>query len=65
MFYREDEFEDILQTVVLVPYSPGYKLGDFDCGTEDYNQLYNYYFNKITSIPSFGVNKRGPNIRTP
>jgi len=39
MFYREDEFEDILQTVVLVPYSPGYKLGDFDCGIDDYNQF--------------------------
>lgn len=39
MFYREDEFEDILQTVVLVPYSPGYKLGDFNCGTKDYNEF--------------------------
>lgn len=39
MFYGENEFEYILQTVVLVPYSPGYKLGDFDCGTEDYNQF--------------------------
>ncbi|SHI48866.1 hypothetical protein [Desulfosporosinus lacus] len=39
MFYCENEFEYILQTVVLVPYSPGYKLGDFDCGTEDYNQF--------------------------
>jgi len=39
MFYREDEFEDMLQALVLVPYSPGYKLGDFDCGIEDYNQF--------------------------
>lgn len=39
MFYCEDEFEDMLQTVVLVPYSPGYKLGDFNCGIEDYNQF--------------------------
>lgn len=39
MFYGENKFEYILQTVVLVPYSPGYKLGDFDCGTEDYNQF--------------------------
>ena len=39
MFYSEDEFEDILQAVVLVPYSPGYKLGDFYCGTKDYNEF--------------------------
>ncbi|GAB6172360.1 hypothetical protein JCM15765_18380 [Paradesulfitobacterium aromaticivorans] len=39
MFYCEDEFEDMLLAVVFVPYSPGYKLGDFDCGIEDYNQF--------------------------
>jgi hypothetical protein len=39
MFYREEEFEDILKAVVLVDYSPGYKLGDFDCGIPDYNEF--------------------------
>ncbi|MFZ3373893.1 MAG: N-acetyltransferase, partial [Desulfitobacteriaceae bacterium] len=39
MFYCEEEFEEILQTVILVPYSPGYKLGVFDCEVEDYNQF--------------------------
>lgn len=39
MFYREEEFEKITDTVVLVDYSPGYKLGDFDCGTSDYNEF--------------------------
>lgn len=39
MFYREEEFEEISETVVLVDYSPGYKLGDFDCGTPDYNEF--------------------------
>ncbi|MHB9095956.1 MAG: N-acetyltransferase [Eubacteriales bacterium] len=39
MFYRENEFEKISETVVLVDYSPGYKLGDFDCGTPDYNEF--------------------------
>lgn len=39
MFYREEQFEDILKTVVLVDYSPGYKLGDFDCGISDYNEF--------------------------
>jgi len=39
MFYRENEFDDILQNVVLVPYSSGYKLGDFDCGIDDYNNF--------------------------
>ncbi len=37
MFYREEEFEDITQMVILVNYSPGYKLGDFNCGVKDYN----------------------------
>lgn len=39
MFYREEEFESIAEMVVLVDYSPGYKLGDFDCGTPDYNEF--------------------------
>ncbi|WP_418792153.1 GNAT family N-acetyltransferase [Phosphitispora sp. TUW77] len=42
MFYREEEFENISETVVLVDYSPGYKLGDFDCGTSDYNEFLTY-----------------------
>ncbi|PKM79513.1 MAG: N-acetyltransferase [Firmicutes bacterium HGW-Firmicutes-14] len=39
MFHREEEFEEISKHVVLVDYSPGYKLGDFDCGIPDYNEF--------------------------
>lgn len=57
MFYREDEFEDILQTVVLVPYSPGYKLGDFDCGTKDYKQTADIIAYMALSTDSFLLDK--------
>jgi len=39
MFYREEEFENMLQAVVLLDYSPGYRLGDFDCEVQDYNDF--------------------------
>jgi len=39
MFYCENEFEKISEAVVLVDYSPGYKLGDFNCGIKDYNDF--------------------------
>lgn len=39
MFYREEEFERILDAVILVDYSPGYRLGEFDCGVQDYNDF--------------------------
>lgn len=37
MFYKEDEFEEILPRVELVNFSLGYRLRDFDCGSKDYN----------------------------
>lgn len=39
MFYCENEFEKISEAVVLLDYSPGYKLGDFNCGIKDYNDF--------------------------
>lgn len=38
MLYR-DEFEELKRSVVLVDFSPGYRLGDFDCGVPDYNDF--------------------------
>ena len=37
--YKEEEFEEISTAVFLVDYSPGYKLGEFDCGLKDYNDF--------------------------
>ena len=39
MFYKQEEFENILPLVELVNYSLGYRLGDFDCGSDDYNSF--------------------------
>ena len=39
MFHKEEQFESILQLVLLVDYSPGYKLGEFNCGIEEYNMF--------------------------
>lgn len=39
MFYHEEKFEKISEAVILVDFSPGYKLGDFDCGVKDYNDF--------------------------
>ena len=32
-------FNTLAQQMVLVKYSPGYKLGEFDCGILEYNQF--------------------------
>ena len=39
MFHKEEQFPEILKSVVLVDYSPGYKLGEFNCGIQDYNNF--------------------------
>jgi len=39
MFYKEEEFGPIQQAVTLVDYSPGYRLGDFDCEIKEYNEF--------------------------
>lgn len=66
MFYREEEFEEILQAVVLVPYSPGYKLEDFDCGIDDYNDFLindaRYYIEQNISQVKLLIHKQSADI---
>lgn len=34
---RLPRFDELTQAAVFVDYSPGFKLGEFDCGIDDYN----------------------------
>jgi len=66
MFYKEEEFEKILPMVELVNYSPGYRLGDFNCGSEDYNSFLTndakYYMQENICQVKLLINKRNGDI---
>ncbi len=66
MFYREDEFEEILPKVELVNFSLGYRLRDFDCGSEDYNAFLSHdaqsYINQNISQVKLLINKQNGDI---
>lgn len=65
MLYR-DEFEEIKRTVVLVDFSPGYRLGDFDCGVEDYNEFLlndaEYYIEQNVSQVKLLIDKKTADV---
>jgi len=66
MFHKQDEFENILPMVELVNYSLGYRLRDFDCGSEDYNSfLFNdaqYYIRENICQVKLLINKQNGDI---
>ena len=66
MFYKEEEFENILPMVELVNYSLGYRLGDFDCDSEDYNSFLSndakYYIQENICQVKLLINKQNGDI---
>lgn len=65
MLYRE-QLEKVKKAVVLVDYSPGYRLGDFDCGISDYNDFLvndaQYYIDQNISQVKLLIDKQNANI---
>lgn len=54
MFYGQDRFTEIAQATELVDHSPGFKLGEFDCGEKDYNDYLQY---DATLYAEYGISR--------